>query len=100
MIGITLYNKELKFQRHTRTKSVIEDKAERLRQQQKDYYQRKGFFFEYKRKVCRKIGVDYEALKDIKSVYELETFALDYLEKNHNVRLENGKAVAYILRVL
>lgn len=100
MIGVTLYNKELKLQRHTRTKSDIEDKAERLRQQQKDYYQRKGFFFEYKRKVCRKIGLDYEALKDIKSVYELETFALDYLEKYHNVKLENGKAVAYILRVL
>lgn len=100
MIAVTLYNKQLELQRHTRTKCDIEDKVERLRQQQKEYYQRKGFFFEYKRKVCRKIGLEYEALKDIKTVYELESFALNYLEKNHNVKLENGKAVAYILRVL
>jgi hypothetical protein len=99
MKDISLYEKTLEITRHKRSNNQIEDKDERLRQQQCDYYHRKGFFNEYKKKVCKKLKIEY-TLKEIDSVESLEAWATDYLQKNYNITIHNGKAVAYILRVL
>lgn len=98
---VSLYDKTLETTRHKRTNyNNIEDKHERLRLQQRDYYNRKGFFNEYKKKICKKINIPYDSLKEIDCVEKLENYAMEYLETNHNIKLENGKAVAYILRIL
>lgn len=101
MREVSLYDKTLETTRHKRTNyNNIEDKHARLRLQQKDYYNRKGFFNEYKKKVCKKINIQNDSLKEIDCVEQLEKFAVEYLETNHNITLTNGKAIAYILRVL
>jgi hypothetical protein len=97
-MAITLLTKTLT--KNERANNVADmDKKERMKQVQDAYYQRRGFFLAYKRRIASKLNYTFRDLKHLSSVSELDSFCSDELTKRGHVISDCVNPSVYILKM-
>lgn len=76
-----------------------EDKRARHKEAQRIYYQERGAFIAYLRRIERKLNMDKHTLKHIESVEALEAFSKQYIKDKVGIDI-NDNATAYIVHIL
>lgn len=80
----------------TRIRVDIEDKKERQREIQRQYYKRRGSFLGYRRRLEKKLDLQQNSLTHINSLDELESFSKKWLLEKYDLDVQQ-KQTFYLL---
>ena len=75
-----------------------EEKKARHKKAQRIYYQQRGAFIAYLRRIEKKLEMDKHALKHIETIESLEEFCKQYIKDAIGVEV-NDNATAYIIHI-
>jgi len=76
-----------------------EEKKARHKEAQRIYYQERGAFIAYLRRIEKKLNMDKHALKHIDSVEALEAFSKQYIKDKVGIDISDN-ATAYVVHIL
>lgn len=95
----TLYQHDIVPKMTTKVRTKPVDKVESHKKSQRDWYQRRGCFLNYRNRVARRVGLDIKELSNIQSVEALEKWAHDYILQTTGNDL-NENCIPFIIYML